>query len=125
MTDMTPTPIDNAGPLIRIRDLKKSFGSQLILKGLNLDIPRGSVCVILGGSGMGKSVLLKHLAGLLKPDSGEVWVDGEDLVPMRGKELQAYRRKIGKVFQEGALFDSMTIFENVAFPLKEHMKLSE
>ena len=64
------------------------------------------------------------LRASLKPDSGEVWVDGEDLVPMRGKELQAYRRKIGKVFQEGALFDSMTIFENVAFPLKEHMKLS-
>jgi phospholipid/cholesterol/gamma-HCH transport system ATP-binding protein len=119
----SPTPAQDTPALIRIRDLKKSFGQQQILKGLHLDIPKGSVCVILGGSGMGKSVLLKHLAGLLKPDSGEVWVAGEDLVPMRGKALQKYRRKIGKVFQEGALFDSMTIFENVAFPLREHTKL--
>ena len=127
MTDNTATvALENSAPmLIQVRDLKKSFGQQQVLKGIDLQIPQGSVCVILGGSGMGKSVLLKHLAGLLKPDSGAIIVDGEDLVPMRDKHLQNYRRKIGKVFQEGALFDSMNIFDNVAFPMREHLKVSE
>ena len=110
--------------LIEVKELRKSFGPQQILKGIDLQIPQGSVCVILGGSGMGKSVLLKHLAGLLKPDSGQIMVDGEDLVPMKDKQLQSYRRKIGKVFQEGALFDSMNIFDNVACPLREHLQLT-
>jgi phospholipid/cholesterol/gamma-HCH transport system ATP-binding protein len=110
---------------IRVVDLKKSFKGELILKGLNLDIPRGSICVILGGSGMGKSVLMKHLIGLLKPDSGQVIVDGEDICPLSNVELKRVRSKYGMVFQNAALFDSMTNFDNIAFPLREHTKLKK
>jgi phospholipid/cholesterol/gamma-HCH transport system ATP-binding protein len=115
-----------ARPMIQVVDLYKSFGEHQVLSGINLSIPEGSTCVILGGSGSGKTVLMKHMIGLLKPDRGRVVVDGEDLVPMSPGELERVRRKFGMVFQAAALFDSMTVYENVSFPLREHRKdLSE
>jgi phospholipid/cholesterol/gamma-HCH transport system ATP-binding protein len=107
---------------IRIRDLYKTFGDNPVLRGLDLDIERGRINVVIGGSGAGKSVILKHLMGLLKPDSGQIWVDGEDIVPMNEFELQRVRMKFGMVFQYAALFDSLTVEENVIFPLVEHRK---
>jgi len=113
-------------PIIQIIDLYKSFGSHEVLSGITLDVPAGSTLVILGGSGSGKTVLMKHMIGLLKPDSGRVMVDGEDIVPLGPQGLERMRRKFGMVFQAAALFDSMTVFENVSFPLREHRKdLSE
>ncbi len=112
-------------PMISVRDLYKSFGDHEVLSGINLDVDQGTTCVILGGSGSGKTVLMKHIIGLLKPDRGQVFVDGEDVVPLDDLELERVRRKFGMVFQGAALFDSMTVGENVAFPLREHSTLSE
>lgn len=109
-------------PAIEIRGLRKRFGDREVLKGIDLVVQRGSILVILGGSGMGKSVLMKHIIGLLQPDAGQVIVDGEDISHMTALELKRVRRKFGMVFQHGALFDSMTNWENVAFPLREHRK---
>jgi phospholipid/cholesterol/gamma-HCH transport system ATP-binding protein len=120
----TPTP--QGAPIIEIKDLYKSFGSSQVLSGINLSVPAGSTLVILGGSGSGKTVLMKHMIGLLKPDKGEVIIDGEDIVPMGPEQLEKIRRKFGMVFQAAALFDSMNVYENVSFPLREHRKdLSE
>jgi phospholipid/cholesterol/gamma-HCH transport system ATP-binding protein len=113
-------------PVIEIVDLHKSFNGFKVLTGINLTVPVGSTLVILGGSGSGKTVLMKHMIGLLKPDSGQVIVEGEDIVPFGPVDLERVRRKFGMVFQAAALFDSMNVFENVAFPLREHRKdLSE
>lgn len=109
-------------PMVEVRGLKKSFNGRLVLKGMNLEVEKGSVLVILGGSGMGKSVLMKHLIGLLQPDEGQVIIDGEDISRLSALELKRVRRKYGMVFQNGALFDSMTNYDNVAFPLREHRK---
>ncbi len=111
--------------MIQIIDLYKSFEQQQVLNGVNLTIPRGQVTAIIGRSGGGKSVLLKHLIGLMRPDSGQVLVDGIDLGRLRGKALDQVREKFGVLFQGGALFDSMTVFDNVAFPLREKTRLSE
>jgi phospholipid/cholesterol/gamma-HCH transport system ATP-binding protein len=111
-------------PAIKVVNLHKSFSGRAVLKGVNLTVPRGTTTVILGGSGSGKTVLMKHLIGLLKPDSGEVLIDGEDIAPLTGPNLDRVRRKFGMVFQSAALFDSMTVGDNVAFPLKEHTKLT-
>jgi phospholipid/cholesterol/gamma-HCH transport system ATP-binding protein len=105
---------------LRIVDLKKSFSGRQVLRGVSVDVPRGSILVILGGSGMGKSVLMKHMIALLKPDSGSVIVDGQDITRLDAVGLKNVRSKFGMVFQNGALFDSMTNYENVAFPLREH-----
>jgi len=105
--------------VIRVVDLWKSFGDHVVLKGISLEIPKGTTCVILGGSGSGKTVLMKHVIGLLKPDRGTVFVDDVEIPRLEGKELTEARRLFGMVFQQAALFDSMTVFENVAFPLKE------
>lgn len=112
-------------PAIQVRDLHKRFGGNAVLRGIDLDVEEGTTCVILGGSGSGKTVLMKHMIGLLKPDSGKVIVDGEDLVPLDERGLERVRRKFGMVFQSAALFDSMTVYENVSFPLREHQKLPE
>ncbi len=111
--------------IIKIKDLKKSFNSFQVLKGVNLSIPSQEITFIMGGSGTGKSVLLKHLVGLLKPDEGEIWFENQDITKLSERELEKVRKKIGLLFQEGALFDSLTVAENVAFPLKEHTKLSK
>jgi phospholipid/cholesterol/gamma-HCH transport system ATP-binding protein len=108
---------------IRIRNLHKTFGPQHVLRGVDLDIERGKTNIIIGGSGQGKSVLMKHLMGLLKPDEGHIWVDGEDVVPLDEVQLSRARRKFGMVFQYAALFDSMNVVENIAFPLIERYRL--
>jgi phospholipid/cholesterol/gamma-HCH transport system ATP-binding protein len=112
-------------PMIEIKDLHKSFGGTPVLKGINLNFWPGTTTVILGGSGSGKTVLMKHIIGLLKPDSGEVWVDGVEITHLAGTELQTQREKMGMVFQNAALFDSLSIGDNVAFPLREHSNYSE
>ena len=126
--DSRPPPADSARSeayQIRIRDLQKAFGAHKVLRGVDLDIERGHINVVIGGSGQGKSVLMKHLMGLLKPDAGHIWVDGEDVVPMNDVQLNKLRRKFGMAFQYAALFDSLTVEQNVAFPLVEHTKKSK
>lgn len=105
---------------IRIVDLYKSFGAQKVLEGIDLDVEKGKITVIIGKSGGGKSVLLKHLIGLIKPDQGEIWVNGTEITKLREKSLNEIRIKFGMLFQESALFDSMDVFDNIAFPLREH-----
>jgi phospholipid/cholesterol/gamma-HCH transport system ATP-binding protein len=112
-------------PMIEIRDLHKSFNGFQVLKGVSLSIAEGTTVVVLGGSGSGKTVLMKHIMGLLKPDSGEVIVDGEDVSRMERQKLSVFRERMGMVFQNAALFDSMTVGDNVAFPLREHTKMTE
>ena len=104
--------------MIEVRDLKKSFGAQPVLEGVSFGIENGESVVIIGRSGGGKSVLLKHIIGLLQPDAGEVFVDGENITRMDERQLLRVRSKFGMVFQGAALFDSMTVAENVAFPLE-------
>ena len=111
--------------MITLRNVHKSFGPQKVLDGLDLDIPDGKITAIIGPSGEGKSVLLKHLIGLLQPDSGAVEVDGESILNLRRSELNRIRDKFGMLFQNVALFDSMTVFENVAFPLEEKTSQSK
>jgi len=111
--------------IIKIADLHKSFGEQKVLDGVNLEIEEGKTTVIIGRSGGGKSVLLKHVIRLLKPDSGHVFIDGTDITGLNDKDLNEIRKKFGMLFQEAALFDSMTVGGNVAFPLKEQTKLKD
>ena len=110
---------------IVFKDLHKSFGEHQVLKGINLSIAKGETIVVLGGSGAGKSVLLRHINGLLKPDKGRVIVDGEDITDFSEEQLIPIRTKVGMVFQGGALFDSLNVFENVAYALREHTNFSE
>ena len=109
--------------MIRVQGLHKRFGAQPVLRGLDLDIATGEIMVIIGRSGGGKSVLLKHLIGLLRPDAGHVFVDATEITRLRGAELDLVRERYGVVFQGGALFDSMSVFDNVAFPLREKSRL--
>lgn len=106
--------------MIQLSNIHKSFGAQQVLDGLNLEIPTGKITVIIGRSGEGKSVLLKHLMMLIRPDSGHVRVNGTDLSNLDDHELKEFRKKFGMLFQNSALFDSLNVFENVAFPLVEH-----
>ena len=111
--------------MIQVRDLVKSFGDHKILEGVNFSIQRGESVVIIGRSGGGKSVLLKPLIALLKPDSGQVLIDGENVVPMDERQLLRVRRKFGMLFQGAALFDSMTVAENIGFAFRREQILSE
>jgi phospholipid/cholesterol/gamma-HCH transport system ATP-binding protein len=120
-----PPRADAAAPMIDVRHLYKAFSGFEVLKGIDLQIAPGTTTVVLGGSGSGKTVLMKHIMGLFKPDRGEVIVDGENVSVMSRQELAVFRQRMGMVFQSSALFDSMTVGENVAFPLREHSKLSE
>ena len=112
-------------PLIQMQNLYKQLGQQYVLNGFNLDIYRGEILAVLGRSGMGKSVLLKHLIGLMRPDKGRILVDGEDMHRVRGRRLARLRQRFGMLFQGGALFDSLTAEENIAFPLREKTAMSE
>jgi phospholipid/cholesterol/gamma-HCH transport system ATP-binding protein len=105
--------------MIQVQDLHKAFGDKEVLRGVTIDVPEGTTFVVLGASGSGKTVLLKHVIGLLKPDQGSVHVDGLEMSALSGRALNEARRVFGMVFQGAALFDSMTVFENVAFPLRE------
>jgi phospholipid/cholesterol/gamma-HCH transport system ATP-binding protein len=120
------SPPDQKDPRwhIRVRQLTKSFGPNLVLDKVDLDLERGKVNVILGASGAGKSVLIKHFMCLLRPDSGHIYIDGTDVLSLNTQDLAQFRRKFGLVFQFAALFDSLTVEENCAFPLKEHTKKS-
>ncbi len=111
--------------MIEIVDLHKSFNGQNVLRGINLTIQKGSIFVVLGGSGQGKTVLLKHLMGHLRPDRGRVVVHGVDINTLDEKGLNDFRKRFGMLFQSAALFDSLTVGENVAFPLREHTRLKE
>jgi len=115
----SPAPAPDSGNLrIRLRGLVKSFGRKRVLDGLDLDVEEGESMVIIGASGTGKSVTLKHIIGLLKPDAGSVVVDGVAIEQLDNRGITEFRRRFGMAFQEGALFDSMNVFDNVAFPLR-------
>jgi|DewCreStandDraft_4_1066084.scaffolds.fasta_scaffold00628_34 phospholipid/cholesterol/gamma-HCH transport system ATP-binding protein len=116
---------DRPRPMIEVQKVHKTFGDNHVLRGIDLTALEGRTTVIIGGSGSGKSVLMKHMIGLLRPDRGRVLVDGEDTTGLSERELTRVRAKFGMVFQSAALFDSMTVGENVAFPLREHRRLPE
>jgi len=105
--------------MIAVRSLAKKIGEQEILRGVALEVARGETLAIIGRSGGGKSVLLKHLVGLMEPDAGEIWIEGQNIIGLTERQLGAVREKIGILFQGAALFDSMTVAENIAFPLRE------
>jgi phospholipid/cholesterol/gamma-HCH transport system ATP-binding protein len=111
--------------MIQVIDLYKSFNGQMVLDGINLTIPTARITVVIGKSGVGKSVLLKHLIGLLKPDRGRILVDGVDIATLRGRDLRDFKKHFAVLFQGGALFDSLDVFENIAFPLREKTRLAE
>lgn len=112
--------------MISFQNVRKSFGEREVLKGISFEVPSGQILFILGTSGTGKSVLLKNIVGLLKPTSGKILIDGEEVSSFSEKQMFAVRRKCGMVFQQPALFDSLTVFENVAFGLRKHQpNLSE
>ena len=114
----------NHTPAIRVRGLSKSFGAQRVLDRIDLEVGGGETLTVLGRSGAGKSVMLKLLIGLQKPDSGEIEIDGEELTAMRLDDLNRIRKRVGFLFQNAALYDSLTVEENVAFPLRRHTKLT-
>lgn len=109
--------------MIKLVGLKKTLGGHEVLRGLDLTIPAGKLTTVIGQSGSGKSVLLKHIIGLMRPDAGEVWIDGMDIAHMKARELNEVRKRFAMLFQSAALFDSLSVFENVAFPLREKLKL--
>jgi phospholipid/cholesterol/gamma-HCH transport system ATP-binding protein len=111
--------------MITIDTIHKSFNSREVLRGVTLQVQKGDILAVIGGSGAGKSVLLKHIAALMRPDRGSISVDGIAVPALRGKALERYRARLGFLFQGGALFDSMTVYENVSFPLHEKTKLKE
>jgi phospholipid/cholesterol/gamma-HCH transport system ATP-binding protein len=110
--------------VIRVEGLRRAFDGQPVLRGLDLEVGAGEILVVIGRSGGGKSVLLKHMLGLLQPDAGRILVDGVDITRLRGAALDRVRERYGVVFQGGALFDSISVFDNVAFPLREKTRLS-
>jgi phospholipid/cholesterol/gamma-HCH transport system ATP-binding protein len=111
--------------VVSVRNFKKRYGSKLVHKDVSFDVRRGECLCLIGGSGQGKSVICRSLIGLEKPDSGQIIIDDTDIVPMRERELIEVRKKVAYVFQNGALFDSMSVFENLAYPLREHTRLTE
>jgi len=112
-------------PFVEFQDVHKAYGTKQVLRGANVKVFRGEVMVILGGSGSGKSVCLRHMLGLEAPDAGRIIVEEEDITDLPEYELYRVRMKFGMLFQSAALFDSMTVFENIAFPLREHAEMSE
>jgi len=123
MSEAVTQPAAALPPMIQLIGLKKSFGAQEVLRGIDLIVQPGTTTVILGGSGQGKSVLMKHMIGLEDPDAGEVRINGRNICGLKGEDLNEVRREFGMVFQNAALFDSMSVFDNVAFPLVERTKL--
>ena len=111
--------------MIRIENLHKSFNHRNVLNGVSLQVEKGEILAVMGGSGVGKSVLLKHISGLIYPDQGRILADGLEVARLRGKALEKYRERLGFLFQGGALFDSMNVYDNVAFPLREKTRLKE
>jgi phospholipid/cholesterol/gamma-HCH transport system ATP-binding protein len=124
MSHLLKTNTD-ADPVIRLVGVEKSFARQNVLNGVDLDIPRGTTTIIVGASGQGKSVIIKHMLGLIRPDRGKVLVYGEDLAKVSGRRLKEIRTSFGVLFQNVALFDSMTVYDNVALPLRERTRMDE
>lgn len=118
-------PTGAPGPMIEVRDLVKSFDGRLVLDGINLTVDKGSVFAIMGGSGCGKTTLLRHLIGVLRPDSGEILVKGADITRFCECEMEGYRKRFGMLFQMGALLNSLSVHDNIALPLREHTQLDE
>jgi phospholipid/cholesterol/gamma-HCH transport system ATP-binding protein len=116
--------VTSAPPIIQAFNLRKRFGEQRVLNGLDLEIRRGEILAIIGRSGTGKSVFLKHIIGLLRPDSGRILIAGEDIHRLRGRQLARLRQRLDMLFQGGALFDSLTVEDNVGFPLREKTNMS-
>ena len=114
-----------AAPIVEVREVWKAFDEKPVLRGINLSLDKGTTLAVMGGSGSGKTVLLRTIDGLLAPDAGEVWLLGTRIDGLREEQLLPLRRRAGYVFQSAALFDSMSVFENVAFPLREHTRLGE
>jgi len=112
-------------PVIELRGVYIAFNSHEVLRGIDLTVVEGEILTIMGGSGSGKSVLLRLLAGLIKPHQGEIRINGTDLVPLSEDEMLSFRQRMGMVFQQAALFDSMSVAENIAYPLREHEQLAE
>ncbi len=110
---------------LEIENLHKSFGEKVVHRGVSFKLQEGEILALFGGSGTGKSVILRSIIGLEKPDEGHIWFDGEDVATFRERDMVEIRKKIGYVFQNGALFDSLSVEENLAYPLREHTKLSE
>ena len=117
--------VRDASVKINVADLHKSFGDNYVLRGVNLAVNKGESMVVIGGSGVGKSVLIKCIIGLLKPDSGSIGVDGQEITSLKEESLYEIRKKFGMLFQAGALFDSLSVWENVGFGLKQHTNLSD
>ena len=111
--------------IIEFKNVRKSFNGLLVHDGINLSIQKGEIMSLLGGSGSGKSVLLKELIGLIMPDSGDIFVLGKQITQMKEQALMQLREHVGMLFQGAALFDSLTVFENIAYPLREHLHLTE
>ncbi len=111
--------------VIQIKGFKKRFGAKLVHREVNLSVRKGECLALIGGSGAGKSVILRSLIGLERPDEGEIWIDGVEITRLREHELLPIRKKVAYVFQNGALFDSMSVYENLAYPLREHTRLTE
>src|SRR5208282_4670921 len=124
-TEPEEAPKDGGAPAIAVEDLHKSFGSQKVLNGINLTVARGETLAVLGRSGTGKSVLLKIIIGLQRPDAGSVNIHGQEITGINLGQLNAIRRKMGFLFQQAALYDSLTVEENVAFPLKHNTNMPE
>jgi phospholipid/cholesterol/gamma-HCH transport system ATP-binding protein len=124
-TTATSAARDLSDPMISVIGLYKSFGDKKVLNGIDLEVGRGESLMLVGGSGAGKSVFIKHLIGLLQPDDGHVVVDGVDLTLASPEAVLELRKRFGMTFQEGALFDSMTVADNIAFPVRRHTKKSE
>jgi phospholipid/cholesterol/gamma-HCH transport system ATP-binding protein len=125
MTTRSTTTAQGHQPTVRLEEVTKSFGAHKVLDRVTFEVPRGTACCILGRSGTGKSVTLKHIVGLIKPDDGHVRVHGEDVPTLNARELSRVRRGIGFLFQNAALFDSITVGENVAFPMRRHTDLPD
>lgn len=113
------------GEVIRVKNLVKAFGGRRVLDDVSFSVRRGEILVVMGGSGCGKSTLLRHLIGVLKPDSGEVWIEGDEITRMNDNALSGVRRKFGMLFQSGGLLNSMTVGENVALPIREHSRVDD
>src|SRR2546425_6055509 len=111
--------------IIDVRHLRKRFGNKVVLEDVCFTVERGTVCVIMGGSGSGKSTVLRHLIGAYRPDHGEIYLDGEEITHLNARALQQVRRKFGMLFQGGALLNSLTVGENVALPIRHHTELPE
>lgn len=125
VTTMPESAASTNGLMIEVRHLRKSFGGRVVLEDVSFGVERGTICVVMGGSGSGKSTILRHLIGAHKPDAGEIYLDGEEVSCFSERELQRVRRKFGMLFQGGALLNSLTVGENVALPIRHHTDLPE